>query len=126
MTPDNSSPIQMLVVDDEPTVRESVARWFTARGYRVDQAENGRRAVEMCRARQYDIVSLDVDMPDIGGIEIMEHLQGICPETRFIVLTGLTQHSQRALQRGAAKALTKPLRMRDLQHEIEQLLDPPD
>ena len=67
-------PGQMLVVDDNRVNRLLLTRALEQNGHQVSNAENGRIGLEMLRVRPYDVILLDIDMPEINGFEVLEAL----------------------------------------------------
>lgn len=112
----------MLVVDDEIAIRTALRRWFSLRGFEVDSAENGLEAVSLCRERRYDVVTIDLDMPQMGGLEAIPILRDFHPAMPIIVLTGYVRDVDVAMQKGAHKVCIKPLRLSDLETEILNIL----
>jgi DNA-binding NarL/FixJ family response regulator len=105
------TPIRVLTVDDHPLLREGIAAVL---GNQADlavvgEASNGYEAVERCRALTPDIVLMDLEMPDMSGIEAIVAIRAALPQTRVIVLTahGSDAHILRALNAGAAGYLLK-------------------
>ena len=112
----------ILVVDDEEHVRKALARWFRICGFDVDVADDGDVAVKMCTDTAYDIITMDLEMPRMGGVEAIDAIKHLHPDVPIIVLTGFSPDSEEAKNCGAAKILTKPLRLRDLEAEVRQAL----
>lgn len=112
----------ILIVDDDRNVREALSRWFVIRGFQVDTAEDGVDAVEKCREQQYDVITLDLEMPRMNGIDALEHIRTLQPNTPVAVLTGYPRDADAAYARGAAKVLVKPMRLTALEEEIRGLL----
>jgi DNA-binding NarL/FixJ family response regulator len=105
------TPIKVLTVDDHPLLREGIAAVL---GNQADlavvgEASNGYEAVERCRALTPDIVLMDLEMPEMSGIEAIVAIRAALPQTRVIVLTahGSDAHILRALNAGAAGYLLK-------------------
>src|ERR1700733_3379873 len=105
------TPIRVLTVDDHPLLREGIAAVL---GNQADlavvgEASNGYEAVERCRALTPDIVLMDLEMPDMNGIEAIVAIRAALPQTQVIVLTahGSDAHILRALNAGAAGYLLK-------------------
>jgi DNA-binding response OmpR family regulator len=113
---------KILIVDDEDSIRDALARWFTLRGYEVEKAEDGLAAVEKCAVSSFDIITMDLEMPRLSGMEAIERIRKTNPTVPIIVLTGYPNEAEEVLERGAAKVLTKPLRLRDLEEEVSLLL----
>ncbi len=100
----------ILVVDDERGIREGCRRILTAEGYAVDIAVNGAEGLEMVKAKPYDLLLVDLMMPVMGGLEMMEQVTGIDPEIIMVVITGFAtiETAVDAMKRGAYDYLPKP------------------
>ena len=81
---------RILVVDDEKVVREITQAFLTLNGYDVNTAENGKEAFEKLLNSHYDVVITDMQMPLMGGIELLERIAQIKSDTVTILLTGST------------------------------------
>ncbi len=79
----------VLIVDDEPN-NLTVLRNFLESGYRVHQAASGREALEIAKTKDLDVVIADQRMPEMTGVELLEHLRHLKPDVAGIVLTGFT------------------------------------
>lgn len=113
---------RILIVDDEPSIRSALERWFNLRGFQADQAADGLHAVNKVRQSQFDIVTMDLDMPRMGGIEAIAQIRDHQPEIPIVVLTGFIRDTALALNNGATRVLTKPVRLRELEEEVRLLL----
>jgi len=102
---------KILVVDDDKTLRETLAAELIFHGYEVDQAENGQDAVAKARAQTYSAVFLDVNMPIMGGIEALQLIKSQCPETFCLMLTAYSdvKDAVNAIKYGAFDYLEKPV-----------------
>jgi DNA-binding NarL/FixJ family response regulator len=105
------TPIKVLTVDDHPLLREGIAAVLGNQAdlVVVGEASNGYEAVERCRALTPDIVLVDLEMPEMSGIEAIVAIRAALPQTHVIVLTahGSDAHILRALNAGAAGYLLK-------------------
>lgn len=106
--------ITILCIDDEPDIRQLVVEELTDAGFAVLEAENGRRGLEVIKAKWPDIVICDITMPEMDGHELLAEIQMNHPElsaTPFIFLTALTDKDNlvTGLKAGAADYLTKPI-----------------
>jgi sigma-B regulation protein RsbU (phosphoserine phosphatase) len=104
---------RLLVVDDDPTNRETLFELLSQRGYAVTLAEDGEHALQLAGQDGFDLVLLDITMPGIDGFEVLRqlrHYQGRS-ELPVIMVTGLGErdHVVRALEEGANDYVTKPL-----------------
>ena len=115
----------VLVVDDEPTIREVVARYLDRGGYRTVLAGDGPQAVAVNASEAPDLVVLDVMLPGFDGIEVMRRLQdGTAARPAVILLTAKGDESDRivGLRRGADDYMTKPFSPRELVARVEAVL----
>jgi len=109
----NANSGQLLVVDDSPSNRELLSRYFGARGFEVAHADCGAMALSMIGQRRFDAVLLDILMPEINGIEVLKSIrQSYTPaDLPVIVVSGRTakEDIQLALDLGANDYITKPI-----------------
>jgi DNA-binding response OmpR family regulator len=84
---DNAT-LRFLIVDDEPHIRLSLTRALSLLGHNVHAAGSGQEAVGYLRKMQFDLIILDILMPDLDGIAVMEQLNWLQPDVQIIVLTG--------------------------------------
>lgn len=104
--------MKILIVDDEDMSLSSVKRVLKWRGIRnVEVCDNGREAINRIRLENFDIVLLDLLMPDIDGMQVLESTKPFCPGTEFIILTAVDdiQTTVRAMRQGAYDYLVKPV-----------------
>ena len=116
-------PYRVLLVEDDATLRETVAYNLRHQGYEVVEAENGLMALEAARREQPDVVLLDVMLPGIEGFEVCRLLR---KETNLpiLMLTARSDEVDRVvgLEMGADDYLTKPFSMRELMARVKALL----
>jgi CheY-like chemotaxis protein len=115
----------ILIVDDEANIRGALFRWFEIRGFDVAAAADGLEAVSLCAENCYDVITMDLEMPRMGGIEALTAIRKTHPNVPILVVTGYARDAQRALNAGAVKVLTKPLRLSDLEDEVRGVLPLP-
>jgi CheY-like chemotaxis protein len=104
------SPGKVLVVDDEPEVRQVLLEFLSSRGYDVEAASGGAEAVAIVEAARPDLVLLDVAMPDMDGVETLKRINAIAPDLAVIMVTanadiGITS---KLLALGAVDYVPKP------------------
>ena len=118
-----AEPFRILVVDDEPAQRELVAGFLTKRGFEVVQAPGGEAALARFKHEAFDLVLTDQKMPDLSGLEVLEGVRAVTPETAVIIMTayGTIETAVGAIKAGAADYLTKPLNLDELLHRIHQV-----
>lgn len=108
--------IEILLVDDEQIIHDTLGAYLRQLGHRVDGAFDGREGVESALAGDYGLVLLDVRMPAVDGLEVLVRLREQRPELAVVLMTGHgdMEMAVRALRLGAADFLPKPVRLLDL------------
>ncbi|MFH1153404.1 MAG: response regulator [Pseudomonadota bacterium] len=107
---------QVLVVDDESRILESIGFFLKREGFAVTLASNGREALAHYRQMRFDLVLLDISMPDMDGFEVMAGILVRDPEAMVIMVTGYAtvESAVRALKQGAWDFLKKPFEYAEL------------
>jgi two-component system KDP operon response regulator KdpE len=106
---------RVLVVDDEPQIRRALGVNLRARGYEVDLAETGERALELAARHHPDVVVLDLGLPGIGGVEVIQGLRGWSQVPVIVLSVRETERDKvAALDAGADDYVTKPFGMDEL------------
>ena len=113
---------RILVVDDDASVRQMLARVLTGEGYQVWTATNGSAAVEIATAAHPELVLLDLNMPGTGGWETFQQLVTNQPSLTVVVITAQPNQLFTALNAGVAALLEKPLNFPALLRTISDLL----
>jgi DNA-binding NtrC family response regulator len=117
---------KILVIDDEPIIRESMAAYLEDSGFHVCQAEDGAQGLEVFRREKPDLVMVDLRMPGVDGLEVLTALVKESPDTPTLVVsgTGVIQDAIEALKMGAMDFVTKPiLDMAILEHAAVKALE---
>jgi DNA-binding NtrC family response regulator len=114
--------VDLLVVDDDDDFRTIAARRFQRDGYQVQQAANGDDALALAQRRQFDVAILDLRMPGMSGLELLEQLRVANPECQTIILTGegSVQTAVQAMKLGAYDYLTKPFSLAELEIQVQR------
>ncbi|HOJ18576.1 MAG: sigma-54-dependent Fis family transcriptional regulator [Ignavibacteriales bacterium] len=118
-------PEKILVVDDEDIIRESLSYILSKEGYVVDEAENGKVALDKILDNYYDLVITDLEMPVMKGIELLENLSTAAVQTASIVITayGSLDTAIKALRHGASDYILKPVEFDDLLIKVNRLFE---
>jgi DNA-binding NtrC family response regulator len=111
-----TEPVSILIVDDEPSVRDSLMHWFVQEGYSVETAADALEALERMRDSSFDIVLLDIKMPGMDGIELQARLKEIDRQMAIIIMTAYASvdTAVQALKQGAYDYIAKPVDPDDL------------
>ena len=115
----------ILVVDDEPVQREMVSGFLKKQAFNVTSAESGGKALELFRQESFDLVLTDQKMANMSGLDLLQAVHAINPETPVILITafGTIETAVVALKQGAIDFLTKPLNLDELLYRIRQVSD---
>lgn len=107
---------QILLADDDPSVREFVKRALVHQGHTVTSADDGSQALSCLEHDAYDLLITDVVMPGIDGIELSERATERCPDMKILVITGYADQQQRAAvsKGGIDSILIKPFTLQQI------------
>ena len=116
--------VRVLVVDDEAHARSALARSLALLGYRTDEAASGHHALAMLERASYDAMVLDMRMPGMNGVEVMQLTCQAYPDVSIIVLTGYAslESAIAAVKSQAADYLIKPTSVHDVAVAIARAL----
>src|SRR5262249_51682971 len=120
-TPSRPAP-RLLIVDDDAHLRQSLARRFQSQGMSVTEAGAGEEALARTAELRCDVALLDLHLPGMSGIELLEKLKERQPELEAIMLTGhgSVESAIQALKRGAYDYLTKPVQLPELEIHVQK------
>ncbi|HYW79909.1 MAG TPA: sigma-54 dependent transcriptional regulator [Thermoguttaceae bacterium] len=115
----------ILIVDDEFSVRDSLHSWFRKDGHQVTVAENATEALKSMQERRYEVILLDIKMPGMDGMQLQEHIYRIDPQAAVIMITAFASvdTAVRALKQGAFDYVTKPIDPDELSHLVLRALE---
>ncbi len=119
---------RILVVDDEQAIRKALKEILEYEKHEVDLAKDGFEAIDKVKNQQFDLMLLDIKMPKIDGIEVLEKIQKINPELPVIIITGhgTVDTAVEALKKGAYDFLEKPLDLNRLLVAVRNALEKKD
>jgi CheY-like chemotaxis protein len=120
----NRKTYYVLIVDDDQGSRETLSEILQSQGYSVTTAATANESVEKARTQVFDLILLDIKLPDREGTQVLAHFQKIVPEALKIMITGYPsiQNTMEALNIGADAYFTKPFKPEDLLKTIENKL----
>ena len=116
----------ILVIDDDPTVREVIRKMVETAGHSVREAEDGLQGLQQYRQNPADVVIADILMPVMGGLEAIKEIRSGDPQAKIIAVTGYDPNEEigylcLAEECGAARTFRKPVMMPDLLQAISEL-----
>jgi DNA-binding NtrC family response regulator len=115
----------VLIVDDEPLIRETLAEYLSQEGFAVTVCADGERALAQAAEHGFDVALCDVQLPGIDGIELLDRLLKMSPQTLVLLITAYAtvENAIQAFQRGACDYLMKPIVLDEVLSKIRRLLD---
>lgn len=116
---------QILVVDDEPLIRESLYEILRIDGYRAHMAATAEEALELLRREKIDIVLTDMKLPKLNGIDLLNRIKELSSETEVILITGYgsIETAVQAMKNGAYDYIAKPINDNEIKLVIEKIID---
>ena len=118
---------RILIVDDEPQIRNMLRDWLTRSGFDVVDAPDGKQAIEILRRESFDVVVADIMMPEKDGLEVIMYLQRESPLTKCVAISSPSNRVflQSAQLLGATRVVEKPLTGADVEKVIRDVLQLP-
>ena len=115
--------MRLLVVEDEHSLREDIARKLRLSGYEVDACADGEAALEALAAERYDLVLLDLNLPKVDGMQVLRTLRRHDLETCVLILSARSEISDKVegLDAGANDYLSKPFHLAELEARVRSL-----
>lgn len=116
---------RILVVDDEKSMREILEIFLKSEGYGVSVAENGEKAIKAVKEDIFDLIITDMNMPKVGGLELLRNVKQTAPDTVVVIITafGTTESAVEAMKLGAYDYIQKPFQMDDIRLVIKNALE---
>jgi DNA-binding NtrC family response regulator len=116
---------RILIVDDEEIVIKSCLRILGGGDYHVEVAYDGREALRKIEQNPYDVIILDVMMPNMGGLEVLRRVKETHPDVDVIMITGLSQVETvvQARKLGACDVISKPFEPDELKQLVRRSLE---
>ncbi len=119
---------KILVIDDEPSVRTSSKRTLAPQGYDVTLVESGRAGIELLERETFEVILLDLKMPDMDGIDVLKVIMERWPVIKVIIVTGYStvDTAVEALRLGAFNHIEKPFTPDTLLAAVQEVFDKKD
>ena len=114
----------LLIVDDEESILEVASEYFMAKGYHVFTAENGRLAADIIARERIDCCFTDINMPEMDGLELAEHIRKVDNTIPVIIMTGYPSldNTIQTLKNGVVDFLIKPVNLNQLELCVKRVL----
>jgi len=103
--------LKILVIDDERSIRNTLKDILGFEGYQVELAENGKEGIDLVQATDFDIILCDIKMPEMDGLEVLEQIRKVKPESTVVMISGhgTIETAVEAIKKGAFDFIEKPL-----------------
>ncbi len=121
---DGASPRRVIIVEDDVDLRETLGRALSREGYQVSFAGDGSEAISLVTKRPYDLAIVDLVMPGMGGIRMLEELRGMGLTLPTIIITAFGDRFlyNRAAELGASEFLVKPVKLVEVYRAVRKVL----
>lgn len=115
----------ILIVDDDESIRRTLAMILEEKGYSVDTAESGDEAIRKSMENFYNLALIDIKLPDIEGTKLLTEMKDTVPKMIKIIMTGYPtlENAIEAVNRGADGYIIKPINVEELLRKIEEHLE---
>jgi DNA-binding NtrC family response regulator len=115
----------ILIIDDESAQRDVLSGYLKKKGYKIFSASSGKEGIEITKNNPVDIILSDYKMPDLNGIEVLEHVKKINPEISFVIVTayGTVENAVKAMRLGAFDYISKPVDLDELDLMLERIIE---
>src|SRR5437879_4037391 len=119
---------KILVVDDEPGIRDLLRQELTAQGHAVDTAADGREALQTLQTKNYQVALCDINMPKLAGLETLEEIRKLYPDVEVIMMTGYAtiESAVEAMKKGAYDFVQKPFNLSEVLALVEKSIEKSD
>ncbi len=116
--------LRILIVDDEQVVHEAIGDYLEDLGHHVVHASDGQTGLDEMRNTDIDVALVDLRMPRMDGMTLIEQARGKNPDTTFVLVTGHAHVAKvaEARRRGADDFLLKPVKLQELEEVLERVL----
>ena len=122
---DMEKDVNILVVDDEEIVRESLCSWLKEDGYQAEAVEDGFKALDIIKKKPWNVLFVDLKMPGMDGLEVMRRAKALQPEVPIVIITAYAtvNTAVEAMKEGAYDYLVKPFNPEEISLIIRRLIE---
>ena len=115
---------EILIVDDDDVIRDTLDELLSSE-YRCETAETAEKALDKLAAASFDVVLTDISMPGLSGLELLQRVLELYPETPVIIISGISdqEHAEELIQLGAFEYLLKPFRLEVVEQSVKRALE---
>lgn len=114
--------VKVLIVEDQPAIRDLIDINLSRRGYDCDTAADGRVAADLIEKNSYDLILLDIMLPEIDGYELLQYIEPTATPVIFITAKGSLRDRVKGLRLGADDYIVKPFEIEELIARVESVL----
>jgi DNA-binding NtrC family response regulator len=118
-------PLRVLIIEDEPILLVTVRDWLQGEGYAVHTEKTGTGGLQAFREHPFDMVLLDLVMPGLDGLQVLEQIRTENAEMPVLIMTahGTVETAVKAMKLGSSEFLTKPFRLEELSARLKTYAD---
>jgi len=115
---------EILIVDDDDVIRDTLDELLSSE-YRCETAETAEKALDKLAAASFDVVLTDISMPGLSGLELLQRVLELYPETPVIIISGISdqEHAEELIEQGAFEYLLKPFRLEVVEQSVKRALE---
>ena len=116
---------KILIVDDESNIRLGLNKCLAKEGYYIEEASNGEEALKLIYNKKYDLILMDVQMPELNGFDVLKRIRKFGNSTRVIMMTafGTVEMAVDSMKIGAVDFLSKPFTISKVRDVVKEVLD---
>jgi formate/nitrite transporter len=116
---------RILIIDDEEIVGESLRKTFAGEGYEIDTARSGQEGLQKAKRESFDLIMVDLKMPDISGLDVIKKIKEEQPDTMMVMITGYStvDSATEALKTGAFDYIAKPFTPEEISSVVQKALE---
>lgn len=119
-----NDPYKILIIDDEKNIRNTLKKALETEDYRVDLAKNGQEGISKAEQKNFDIIMLDLKLPDIEGTKVLEKIREEEIDTPVLVITGYgsVESAVKVMKLGAIDYLEKPFNPAQIKEQVKEII----